>query len=139
MPELPPPRATRAFGTSDTVITGVVVIDRWGIVEADVGIRDSRIRAIGKAANPDTMNGVHPDLMVGPNTENIPGNGRILTAGAIDFHALHLSVADGRGARRRHHHLDRRRRRPAEGSEATTVTPGSCIWPGCWRPLTRGR
>ena len=119
-------RATRADGAPDTVITGAVIIDYWGIVKADIGIRDGRIVAIGKAGNPDIMSGVHPDLVVGPSTEIIAGNGRIVTAGAIDCH-VHLIcpqimeealgggittiVAGGTG--------------PAEGSKATTVTPGS--------------
>jgi urease subunit alpha len=119
-------RATRADGAPDTVITGAVIIDYWGIIKADIGIRDGRISAIGKAGNPDTMSGVHPDLVVGPSTEIIAGNGRIVTAGAIDCH-VHLIcpqimeealgggittiVAGGTG--------------PAEGSKATTVTPGA--------------
>jgi urease subunit alpha len=119
-------RATRAEGAPDTVITGAVIIDHWGIVKADIGIRDGRITAIGKAGNPDIMSGVHPDLVVGPSTEIISGNGRILTAGAVDCH-VHLIcpqimeealgggittiVAGGTG--------------PAEGSKATTVTPGA--------------
>jgi urease subunit alpha len=119
-------RATRADGAPDTVITGVVIIDHWGIIKADIGIRDGRIAAIGKAGNPDIMTGVHPDLVVGPSTEIISGNGRIVTAGAIDCH-VHLIcpqimeealgggittvIAGGTG--------------PAEGSKATTVTPGS--------------
>jgi urease subunit alpha len=119
-------RATRADGAPDTVITGAVIIDHWGIIKADIGIRDGRIAAIGKAGNPDIMDGVHQDLVVGPSTEVIAGNGRIVTAGAIDCH-VHLIcpqimaealgggittiVAGGTG--------------PAEGSKATTVTPGS--------------
>jgi urease subunit alpha len=119
-------RATRADGAPDTIITGAVIIDHWGIIKADVGIRDGRITAVGKAGNPDIMSGVHPDLVVGPSTEVISGNGRILTAGAIDCH-VHLIcpqimeealgggittiVAGGTG--------------PAEGSKATTVTPGA--------------
>ena len=119
-------RATRADGAPDTVITGAVVLDYWGIIKADIGIRDGRIVAIGKAGNPDTMTGVHPDLVVGPSTEIISGNGRIVTAGAIDCH-VHLIcpqimeealgggittiIAGGTG--------------PAEGSKATTVTPGA--------------
>ncbi len=119
-------RATRADGAPDTVITGAVIIDYWGIIKADIGIRDGRIVAIGKAGNPDIMNSVHPDLVVGPSTEIIAGNGRIVTAGAIDCH-VHLIcpqimeealgggittiVAGGTG--------------PAEGSKATTVTPGA--------------
>lgn len=118
-------RATRAEGTPDTVITGVVIIDHWGIVKADVGIRDGRITGIGKAGNPETMDGVHPDLVIGPETEIIAGNGRILTAGAIDAHVHFIcpQIADealaagittlvGGGTG------------PAEGSKATTVTPG---------------
>jgi urease subunit alpha len=119
-------RATRAEGTPDTVITGAVVLDHWGIVKADIGIRDGRITALGKAGNPDTMDGVHPDLVIGPATEVIAGNGRILTAGAVDSH-VHLIcpqlmeealgsgittiIGGGTG--------------PAEGSKATTVTPGA--------------
>jgi urease subunit alpha len=119
-------RATRADGAPDTIITGAVIIDYWGIIKADIGIRDGRITGIGKAGNPDIMSGVHADLVVGPSTEVISGNGRILTAGAIDCH-VHLIcpqimeealgggittiVAGGTG--------------PAEGSKATTVTPGS--------------
>ncbi|MEQ8147924.1 urease subunit alpha [Streptomyces sp. OP7] len=117
--------ATRADGAPDTVITGAVVVDHWGVVKADVGIRDGRITGIGKAGNPDTMDGVHPDLVVGPETEVIAGNGRILTAGAIDAHVHFIcpQIADealasgittlvGGGTG------------PAEGSKATTVTPG---------------
>ena len=118
--------ATRADGTPDTVITGAVILDHWGIVKADLGIRDGRITAIGKAGNPDTMDGVHPDLVIGPNTEVISGNGRILTAGAIDCHVHFICpqivpealsagittlVGGGTG--------------PAEGTKATTVTPGA--------------
>lgn len=119
-------RATRADGAPDTVITGAVILDFWGIIKADIGIRDGRIVAIGKAGNPDIMSGVHPDLVVGPSTEVLAGNGRIVTAGAIDCH-VHLIcpqileealgsgittiVAGGTG--------------PAEGSKATTVTPGA--------------
>ncbi|MFF3743185.1 urease subunit alpha [Streptomyces kronopolitis] len=119
-------RATRAEGTPDTVITGAVVLDHWGIVKADVGIRDGRITALGKAGNPDTMDGVHPDLVIGPETEIIAGNGKILTAGAIDTHVHFICpqqadealasgvttlIGGGTG--------------PAEGSKATTITPGA--------------
>ncbi|MGP3982974.1 urease subunit alpha [Streptomyces sp. KR80] len=118
-------RATRADGTPDTVITGAVVLDHWGVVKADIGIRDGRITGIGKAGNPDTMDGVHPDLVIGPETEVIAGNGKILTAGAIDAHVHFIcpQIADealasgittlvGGGTG------------PAEGSKATTITPG---------------
>ncbi|TDE35313.1 urease subunit alpha [Actinomadura sp. 6K520] len=116
-------RATRAEGALDLVITGAVVLDHWGVVKADVGVRDGRIVALGKAGNPDTMDGVHPDLVIGPSTEVLAGNGRILTAGAVDSH-VHLIcpqlleealgsgvttvIGGGTG--------------PAEGSKATTVT-----------------
>src|ERR1044072_7251365 len=79
-------RATRAEGTPDLVITGAVVLDHWGVVKADVGVRDGRIVALGKAGNPDTMDGVHPDLVIGPGTEVLAGNGKVLTAGGIDCH-----------------------------------------------------
>ena len=118
--------ATRASGTPDLVITGAVVLDHWGIVKADVGVRDGRIAALGKAGNPDITDGVHPQLVIGPSTEIIAGNGRIVTAGAIDCH-VHLIcpqiieealsagtttiIGGGTG--------------PAEGTKATTVTPGS--------------
>jgi urease subunit alpha len=118
-------RASRAEGTPDTVITGAVVLDHWGVVKADVGIRDGRITALGKAGNPETMDGVHPRLVIGPETEIISGNGRILTAGGIDAHVhfvcpqiadealasgITTLVGGGTG--------------PAEGTKATTVTPG---------------
>ncbi|GIH68631.1 urease subunit alpha [Sphaerimonospora thailandensis] len=82
-------RATRADGAPDLVITGAVILDHWGVVKADIGVRDGRISAIGKAGNPDTMDGIHPDLVIGPATEIVAGNGRILTAGAVDCH-VHL-------------------------------------------------
>ncbi|GIF39888.1 urease subunit alpha [Actinoplanes xinjiangensis] len=119
-------RATRAEGAPDTVITGVVVLDHWGIVKADVGIRDGLIVAIGKAGNPDTMDGVHPDLVIGPGTQILAGNGKILTAGAIDSHVHLISptildtalaagittiIGGGTG--------------PDEGTKATTVTPNA--------------
>ncbi len=119
-------RATRADGAPDTVITGAVILDHWGVIKADIGIRDGRIVAIGKAGNPDIMSGVHPDLVVGPSTEIIAGNGRILTAGAIDCH-VHLicpqimAEALGGGITT----LIGGGTGPAEGSKATTVTPGA--------------
>ena len=117
---------TRAQGTPDLVITGVMILDHWGIVKADVGVRDGRIVGIGKAGNPDTMTGVDPALVIGPSTEILSGNGRILTAGAIDCH-VHLIcpqivdealasgittiIGGGTG--------------PADGTKATTVTAGA--------------
>ncbi|GAA0421548.1 urease subunit alpha [Streptomyces luteireticuli] len=119
-------RVTRAEGAPDTVITGALILDHWGIVKADVGIRDGRITGIGKAGNPDTMDGVHPDLVIGPETEIIAGNGRILTAGAIDAHvhficpqAAETALASGVTT------LVGGGTGPAEGSKATTITPGS--------------
>ena len=117
--------ATRADGTPDLVITGALILDHWGVVKADVGVRDGRIVGIGKAGNPDIMDGVHPELVIGPSTEILAGNGKILTAGAVDSH-VHLIcpqlvdealatgvttlIGGGTG--------------PAEGTKATTVTPG---------------
>ncbi|CAM3781460.1 urease subunit alpha [Kibdelosporangium persicum] len=118
--------ATRADGAPDLVITGVVILDHWGVVKADVGVRDGRIVGIGKAGNPDVMAGVDPALVVGPSTEVLAGNGKILTAGGIDCHVhficpqltdqalasgLTTMIGGGTG--------------PVEGSKATTVTPGA--------------
>ncbi|MBO0747745.1 MAG: urease subunit alpha, partial [Acidimicrobiaceae bacterium] len=77
-------RTTREAGAPDLVITGAIVLDYDKVVKGDVGVRGGRIAAIGKAGNPDTMDGVHPQLCIGPSTEVLAGNGRILTAGAID-------------------------------------------------------
>src|SRR4029450_6102564 len=118
-------RATRAEGSPDTVITGAVVLDHWGIVKADIGIRDGRVVALGKAGNPDTMDGVHPDLVIGPGTEVLAGNGKILTAGGIDCHVHFICpqivpTALGSGVTT----LIGGGTGPAEGSKATTITPG---------------
>jgi urease subunit alpha len=117
--------ASRADGAPDLVITGAVILDHWGVVKADVGVRDGRIVGIGKAGNPDTMDGVDAALVIGPGTEILAGNGMILTAGAIDAHVHFICpqlvdealsagittlVGGGTG--------------PAEGTKATTVTPG---------------
>src|SRR5919202_6873119 len=75
---------TRAEGAMDTVVTNALILDHWGIVKADVGLKDGRIAAIGKAGNPDIQPGV--DIVVGPGTEAIAGEGRILTAGGLDVH-----------------------------------------------------
>ena len=119
------PRA-RADGALDTVITNVVVLDHWGVVKADVGIRDGRIVALGRAGNPDIADGVHPDLVIGASTDVISGEGRILTAGGVDSHVHILSASQiveaistgittiGGGGTG-----------PSEGSKATTVTPGA--------------
>ncbi len=117
---------TRADGAPDLVITGAVILDHWGVVKADVGVRDGRIVGIGRAGNPDTTDGVHPALVIGPSTEVLSGNGRILTAGGIDCHvhlicpqvvdealASGITTVIGGGTG------------PAEGTKATTVTPGA--------------
>jgi urease subunit alpha len=119
-------RTTRADGAPDLVITGAVILDHWGIVKADVGVRDGRIVAIGKAGNPDIMDGITPGLVIGPSTEILAGNGKILTAGAIDCH-VHLICpqlipeALGSGTTT----LIGGGTGPAEGTKATTVTPGA--------------
>ncbi len=117
---------TRADGAPDLVITGALILDHWGVVKADVGVRDGRIVGIGKAGNPDTMSGVHPALVIGPSTEILAGNGRILTAGAIDCH-VHLicpqivdeAVASGITT------IIGGGTGPADGTKATTVTAGA--------------
>jgi len=77
---------SRASGAPDLVITNAIVLDASAIVKADVGIRDGRISAIGKAGNPDVQDGVTPGLEIGPSTEIVAGEGKILTAGGIDSH-----------------------------------------------------
>ena len=117
---------TRADGALDTVITNAVVLDHAGIVRADVGLRDGRIVALGRAGNPDIADGVHPDLHIGPSTDVIAGEGRILTAGGIDMHVhflspsqIHEALAAGLTT------LGGGGTGPSEGSRATTVTPGA--------------
>jgi urease subunit alpha len=116
-------QATRADGAVDTVITNAVIIDHWGIVKADIGIRDGRIHAIGKAGNPDVQPGI--DIIIGPGTEAIAGEGKIVTAGGIDSHihlicpqlceeALYSGVTTMLGGGTG----------PAAGTAATTCTPG---------------
>ena len=116
-------QATRAQGAMDTVITNALILDHWGIVKADVGLKDGRIAAIGKAGNPDTQPGV--TIVIGPGTEIIAGEGRILTAGGLDVHihficpqqveealASGVTTMFGGGTG------------PAHGTLATTSTPG---------------
>src|SRR6476659_4086009 len=116
-------QASRAEGAVDTVITNALIIDHTGIVKADVGLKDGRIAAIGKAGNPDVQPGV--DIIIGPGTEAISGEGKIVTAGGIDTHvhyicpqqieeALYsgLTTMMGGGTG------------PATGTNATTCTPG---------------
>jgi len=117
-------QVTRAQGAPDTVITNAVILDHWGVVKADIAIRDGHISAIGKAGNPDTQPGV--TIPIGPGTEIIAGEGRILTAGAIDTHihficpqqveeALFAGVTTMLGGGTG----------PAHGTLATTCTPGA--------------
>ncbi|MFD1937275.1 MULTISPECIES: urease subunit alpha [Nonomuraea] len=114
-------RATRAEGAADLVITGAVILDHWGVIKADVAVVDGRITAIGKAGNPDTMDGV--DIVIGPSTEILAGNGKILTAGAVDSH-VHLicpqilTEAIGSGVTT----IVGGGTGPVEGTKATTVT-----------------
>ncbi|WP_113703539.1 urease subunit alpha [Nonomuraea lactucae] len=114
-------RTTRAEGAPDLVITGAVILDHWGVVKADVGVTDGRISAIGKAGNPDTMDGV--DIVIGPSTEILSGNGKILTAGAVDSHVhlicpQSLDEAIGSGVTT----IVGGGTGPVEGTKATTVT-----------------
>src|ERR1700690_2378836 len=119
-------RSTRAGGALDLVITNALIIDHWGIVKGDIGIRNGRIVKVGKAGNPDTMDGVDPDLVVGAATEVIAGENLIVTAGGIDSHVHFISpqqvyeaisngittmIGGGTG--------------PATGTAATTCTPGA--------------
>lgn len=118
--------ATRNDEVPDLVITSVIIIDHWGIVKADIGIRDGKIHAIGKAGNPDTMDGVTSGLTIGASTEVHGGAGLIATAGGIDTHihficpqlidhALFSGITTMMGGGTG----------PADGTNATTVTPGA--------------
>ena len=117
-------QTSRAGGAVDTVITNAVILDWWGIVKADIGLRDGRIVAIGKAGNPDIQEGV--TIVVGPGTEAIAGEGHILTAGSIDTHIhficpqqIETALASGVTT------LLGGGTGPATGTNATTCTPGS--------------
>ncbi len=116
-------QVTRAAGAVDTVFTNAVILDHWGIIKADVALKDGRIVAIGKSGNPDVQSGV--DIIIGPGTEVIAAEGKILTAGGIDSHihficpqqieealmsGVTTMVGGGTG--------------PAHGTLATTCTPG---------------
>jgi urease subunit alpha len=118
--------ATRKEGVLDFVITSVLVIDHWGIVKADIGIKDGKIVGIGKAGNPDTMDGVDKNMIIGASTEVHGGAGLIATAGGVDSHihficpqqidhalfsGITTMIGGGTG--------------PADGTAATTVTPGA--------------
>ncbi|MDK1361185.1 urease subunit alpha [Arthrobacter sp. zg-Y1219] len=117
---------TSAEGAPDLIITNVLIVDHWGIVRADVGVKNGRIAGIGKSGNPDIMDNISPELVIGPGTEVIAGEGRILTAGGIDTHvhllgtdALREALASGITT------VGGGGTGPAEGSKATTVTPGA--------------
>src|SRR4029450_6700698 len=114
---------SRAEGAVDTVITNALILDNWGIVKADIGIKDGRIAAIGKAGNPDVQPKV--TIVIGPGTEVIAGEGKIITAGGLDVHVHFICpqqidealfagmttlMGGGTG--------------PATGTNATTCTPG---------------
>ncbi|MGH6814328.1 MAG: urease subunit alpha, partial [Hyphomicrobiaceae bacterium] len=116
-------QASRAQGAVDTVVTNAVILDHWGIVKGDVGLKDGRIARVGKAGNPDIQPGV--DIVIGPGTEIIAGEGKILTAGGFDTHihficpqqieeALMSGVTSMLGGGTG----------PAHGTLATTCTPG---------------
>ncbi|HEX2116490.1 MAG TPA: urease subunit alpha [Alphaproteobacteria bacterium] len=116
-------QASRREGAVDTIITNAVIVDHWGVVKADIGLKDGKIAAIGKAGNPDVQPGV--DIIVGPGTEVIAGEGKIVTAGGVDSHihlicpqqvedALYSGVTTMLGGGTG----------PAAGTSATTCTPG---------------
>lgn len=117
--------ALREEGVLDLVITGAIIIDHWGIVKADIGIKDGKIVGIGRAGNPDTMDGIAPNMIIGASTEVHGGAGYIVTPGGIDTHIHFISptqietalysgvttmIGGGTG--------------PADGTNATTITPG---------------
>ena len=119
------PVSRRDDGVLDLVITNALIIDHWGIVKADIGIRDGKIAGVGKAGNPGTMNGVTPGMIIGASTEVLAGEGMIVTAGGIDAHIHFIAaqqieealasgittmIGGGTG--------------PATGTKATTATPG---------------
>ena len=126
-------QVTNRDGAVDTVITNALIVDHWGIVKADVGLKNGRIHAIGKAGNPDIQPGV--TIIIGPGTDVIAGEGKILTAGGFDTHIHFIApqqiehalmsgvtslLGGGTG--------------PSSGTNATTCTPGP--WRSC-RPVPR--
>ncbi len=118
-----------------------VVLDHWGIVRADVGIRDGRIVALGRAGNPDVADGVHPQLEIGPSTDVISGEGKILTAGAIDLHVHLISRSQILEALATGDHHGRRRRHRAVGGVEGDDRDARCLAParGATEPSTRCR
>jgi len=116
-------QAAQSEGAADTVITNALIIDHWGIVKADIAITDGRIAAIGKAGNPDVQAGV--TIVIGPGTEIIAGEGKIITAGGVDSHIHFIcpqqveeAIAAGMTT------LVGGATGPATGTSATTCTPG---------------
>src|ERR1700754_2244215 len=116
-------QSSRSEGAVDTVITNALILDHWGIVKADIAIRDGLITAIGRAGNPDVQPTI--DIIIGPGTEVIAGEGKIVTAGGIDTHvhficpqqieeALYSGVTSMIGGGTG----------PSAGTTATTCTPG---------------
>ncbi|EFV90356.1 urease subunit alpha [Dietzia cinnamea P4] len=121
------PAGTRASGALDLVITGATIVDAvLGVVKGDIGVRDGRIVAVGKAGNPHLQDGVHPELVIGPGTEVVAGEHKIVTAGGVDTHIHYIApqqveealsngvttlFGGGTG--------------PAEGTKGTTCTPGA--------------
>ncbi|WP_306350692.1 urease subunit alpha [Flavobacterium sp. '19STA2R22 D10 B1'] len=117
--------STRDEGVLDLVITGAIILDHWGIVKGDIGIKDGKIVGVGRAGNPDTMDNITPGMIIGASTEVHGGSGYIVTPGGIDTHIHYISptqietalysgvttmIGGGTG--------------PADGTNATTVTPG---------------
>src|ERR1700760_2377947 len=116
-------QVTRAGGAVDTVITNALIVDHWGIVKADVGLKDGRIAAIGKAGNPDIQPNVN--IIIGPGTEAIAGEGKIVTAGGFDTHIHFICPQQGEEALMSGvTSMLGGGTGPAHGTFATTCTPG---------------
>ncbi|AEF93630.1 Urease subunit alpha [Desulfotomaculum nigrificans CO-1-SRB] len=120
------PNATRAEGALDLVITNALILDYWGIVKADIGIRDGKIAGIGKAGNPNLMDGVDGNLIIGASTEVVAGEGLIVTPGGVDAHIhficpqqIEVAIASGITT------MIGGGTGPATGTNATTCTPGA--------------
>lgn len=129
-------KATSVTGALDLVITNVIIIDYWGIVKGDIGIKDGVIVGVGKAGNPHIMDGVQPNMVIGAGTEVISGEGLIATAGGVDSHihficpqqietALFSGITTMMGGGTG----------PATGTRATTCTPEYGTSTECWNLL----
>ena len=131
-------RATSADGVLDLVITNALVLDHWGIVKCDIGVRGGRIVGVGKAGNPDIQAGVTPGMIVGASTEVIAGEGRIVTAGGIDSHIHFICPQlDRRGALGRPDDPHRRRHGPRDRHQRHDLLGGSVEHPPDARGLRR--